>query len=148
MITCQSKCLSNYFQMFLRQPAGKQNKIDSRPVILEKVKRKKQTINEESIICKACNHLITNRSQSISVGNSHFHTFANPSGLLFDIGCFKSAHGCLNTGPFTEEFSWFRGFKWRVSICESCFTHLGWFFLSNSNHFYGLILDRLTDTGK
>lgn len=147
MISDYSSPRPDHFQLRLRVPAEKPNKINSKVILQEKNQKKEEKINEKFILCKTCNHKITSKEESISVSNSHQHTFANPAGILFDIGCFKSAPGCLNTGPFTAEFSWFKGFKWRISICESCFTHLGWVFLSSTNHtFFGLILDRLIDS--
>lgn len=135
------------FQLRSRHQEGKTNNIHSKGILQEKNQKNEEIFNEEFILCNTCNHKITTRKESISVSNSHQHTFANPAGILFDIGCFKSAPGCLNTGPFTDEFSWFKGFKWRISICETCFTHLGWMFLSSTNHiFFGLILDRLIDS--
>lgn len=140
---------SDHFQLRLRCPEGKTKNIHSKVILLEKEQKNEEKFHEDSILCKTCNHKITSREESISVSNSHHHTFANPAGILFDIGCFKSAPGCVNTGPFTEEFSWFQGFKWRISICESCFTHLGWMFLSSTNHmFFGLIPDRLIDSNQ
>ena len=75
---------------------------------------------------------------------AHQHTFANPGGIVYQIGCFQSAKGCAQTGPATDEFSWFKGFRWRIVVCRACLLHLGWVFISHARgHFYGLILDRL-----
>jgi hypothetical protein len=72
------------------------------------------------------------------------HTFANPHGIVFEIGCFGAVEGCGYAGPASDEFSWFKGFSWRVVVCVMCLTHLGWFFESrDGGNFHGLILDRL-----
>jgi hypothetical protein len=136
---------SNHFFLFFRQPDEKKKKTGTKAAIREKSQKKEKTSSENFILCKYCGHKITTPDASITFGHSHQHTFANPAGLLFDIGCFKSAPGCLNTGPFTDEFSWFQGYRWRISICESCHTHIGWMFGSANHIFFGLILDRLTD---
>ncbi|MBC2716851.1 MAG: hypothetical protein HF978_16225 [Desulfobacteraceae bacterium] len=114
---------------------------------MEKDQNKKNTFKKEFVLCRACKHKITTHQEIISVNGSHQHTFANPNGVIFDIGCYKTAPGCINTGPFTDEFSWFKGYMWRVSICASCLAHLGWLFLSAKNDlFSGLIIDRLIDS--
>ena len=99
---------------------------------------------EESIVCRHCLQLITSPAESIEVQGSHRHTFANPRGILFQIGCFRSAAGCGHIGPATYAWSWFKGFRWSVALCGRCLTHLGWLYTSTDNErFYGLILSRL-----
>jgi len=71
-------------------------------------------------------------------------SFANPHGIVFEIGCFTAVKGCGYVGPPSDEFSWFAGYDWRVAVCFMCLTHLGWFFSSaGKESFHGLILDRL-----
>ena len=100
--------------------------------------------DEELIVCRHCGRPITRPAERIEKAGSHKHTFANPHGIVFEIGCFRSAIGCGYSGPATNEFTWFQGYSWRVAVCGSCTTHLGWFFSSTgSDSFHGLILDRL-----
>lgn len=102
---------------------------------------------EEKILCRECGQVITSPSESIDIEGSHQHTFANPAGRFFRIGCFSAARGCLYAGAPTEQWSWFRGFSWRVAVCSSCFTHLGWHYLSSGHEsFHGLILSCLAQT--
>jgi hypothetical protein len=110
---------------------------------------KEQTPEEdEYILCRQCRQVITRPTERIAMTGSHRHTFANPHGIVYEIGCFRSAQGCGYTGPATDEFSWFKGFSWRIAVCRTCLTHLGWLFISTSNvQFNGLILDRLIDSG-
>ena len=100
---------------------------------------------KEYLLCARCGEAITRESDRITVEGSHCHTFANPHGIVFEIGCFKSVTGCCGfTGNFSDEFSWFKGFSWKVTFCRICLAHLGWMFFSNSlGVFYGLILGRL-----
>jgi hypothetical protein len=78
------------------------------------------------------------------VQGAHHHTFANPHGIVYEIGCFKSAQGCGYAGPPSTEFTWFSGYAWRVSFCTMCLTHLGWVFIAGSgDSFHGFILERL-----
>lgn len=98
------------------------------------------------LICRACGKEITSPDLAVEVGGSHRHTFFNPAGILYEIGCFSEARGCLNLGKPSGEFTWFSGFGWRVSICMGCQVHLGWEFVSRGDQlFWGLILDRLSE---
>ena len=96
-----------------------------------------------AILCKACGHAITREQERFSMQGAHRHTFANPHGLVFEIGCFQNAPGCIVEGSLTADFSWFAGFKWRIALCGACLIHLGWQFVSGGGRFSGLILDRL-----
>jgi hypothetical protein len=104
------------------------------------------TEEERLILCRQCGWAITNPKARITVDGAHRHTFANPHGLLFEIGCFHSADGCVIVGPATDDFTWFKGFFWRIAVCRQCGIHLGWRFETKGlRHFTGLILDRLTE---
>ena len=101
---------------------------------------------EAYIVCKHCRQAITRKEERFSIQGAHRHTFANPHGLIFEIGCFKSAIGCGYAGPASDEFTWFAGYLWRVCFCASCLTHLGWLFTSSGGDaFHGLILERLIE---
>ncbi|MCP4714012.1 MAG: hypothetical protein GY868_02760 [Deltaproteobacteria bacterium] len=100
----------------------------------------------EKILCAQCRHVITAGAERIQVQDTHVHTFANPQGILYQIGCFLRGPGCSYAGPLTQEWSWFSGYRWRIALCSRCLTHLGWKFVSFENHaFHGLILDRLVN---
>lgn len=96
-----------------------------------------------SIRCKACGRSITHERDRFTVQGAHQHTFANPHGLVFEIGCFRQAPGCVQSGPLQAEFTWFPGYQWAVLICAGCGMHLGWAFVSAGSRFSGLILARL-----
>ena len=109
-------------------------------------KAKEKTSEEEYILCKQCLQVITSPDERIIVQGSHAHTFSNPHGMVYNIGCFRSVRGCGYVGPATDEFTWFRGFSWRIAVCSMCLTHIGWLFESRGNeNFNGLILDRLVN---
>ncbi len=102
--------------------------------------------SEEFILCRSCLRVVTHDRERIEVQGAHQHTFANPSGMVFDIGCFETAPGCAHGGPTTDEFSWFRGYRWKITVCGGCLNHLGWRFASTGGHvFHGLILNRLIE---
>lgn len=100
-----------------------------------------------ALLCAACRQRVTSRSERIAQGGSHEHTFRNPSGFAFHIGCFRSAPGCEQLGAATEAWTWFAGHAWRVAVCRSCGGHLGWEYRprGGGEGFYGLILDRLVE---
>jgi hypothetical protein len=101
---------------------------------------------EVYLLCRDCLHPVTRPADRISVQGRHAHTFANPHGLVFEIGCFQSAPGCGAVGPASGEFTWFPGHRWRVGLCAACLVHLGWVFLPEAGvGFFGLILDRLVE---
>lgn len=100
----------------------------------------------DALCCRACGRVITRSAERTEAGGSHHHTFPNPHGIVFQIGCFREAWGCALTGPLTDEFTWFKGYQWRIAVCGSCLLHLGWLFASiGGSRFFGLILDRLTE---
>ena len=104
----------------------------------------KSSEKEEYIFCRQCRNVITSPDERIEVKGSHQHTFANPHGIVFEIGCFRIVQGCGHAGPASTEFSWFPGFSWRIAVCIKCLAHLGWLFaLQDNDSFHGLILDRL-----
>ncbi|PHR25196.1 MAG: hypothetical protein COA36_14420 [Desulfotalea sp.] len=95
--------------------------------------------------CKACAQAITTIDQQLTVNTSFRHTFFNPTGIVFQLGCYKKAHGCEAVGVPSSEFSWFNGYLWTFALCSGCQSHLGWFFDSGSSSFWGLILNKLKE---
>lgn len=100
---------------------------------------------EGPLCCGQCLLPVALVRDRIRVNGSHRHVFANPHGLLFEIGCFARAPGCVPIGPATPDFSWFPGTTWRVAVCARCGLHLGWLYAdqAGSAGFFGLILPRL-----
>ncbi len=104
------------------------------------------TASGRALLCKMCGHAITRTEAATEVSGKHLHTFFNPAGLLFEIGCFAVAPGCHNEGQPTDFFSWFLGCLWRYSFCGRCYSHLGWQFLpKNAPPFWGLIQNLLVE---
>ena len=103
---------------------------------------------EAAILCRNCRHLVTHPRERVAMAGSHRHSFANPAGLVFEIGCFRQAPGCRHAGPASPEFSWFPGYLWRIALCRGCRMQLGWRFESPGElGFSGLILACLLSTG-
>lgn len=116
--------------------------------IVEKEAEDPAPEEEEYILCRQCRQAITRPDDRLSIQGAHRHTFANPHGIVFDIGCFRSVMGCGYAGAASDEFTWFAGYHWRVCYCRMCLTHLGWIFGSKTgDNFHGLILDKLIEPG-
>ena len=95
------------------------------------------------VFCRTCGHRITGDADRIAVNGSHTHTFFNPAGLLFELGCFRRAPGCLVGSEASDQFTWFAGYLWRPAFCSGCAGHLGWRFEKDDHVFFSLILANL-----
>jgi hypothetical protein len=104
-----------------------------------------ETGGSPGLFCRTCGYRITSDDQRISVNGSHTHTFFNPAGLVFELGCFGRAPGCLIGNQASTLFTWFAGFAWRPVSCARCAVHLGWRFEKDDAVFFSLILASLTD---
>jgi hypothetical protein len=97
------------------------------------------------LACARCQQRLTTSGDRVARAGAHAHTFTNPEGLRFRIGCFKAAAGTTTASAPTEYWSWFPGYAWQVEQCAACGAHLGWLFTASSDHFHGFILDRLVE---
>ena len=132
----------------LRDPADKPGDPEGEALVAEEPAEEELPEEEDFILCRQCRQPVTRPADRITMQGSHRHAFANPHGLVFEIGCFKTAMGCGYAGASSDEFTWFAGYSWRVCFCAMCLTHLGWVFSSKGGHiFHGLILDRLIEPG-
>ena len=118
-------------------------KSSDRPSVQKK--RKHESDVHGALYCKACGNAITAKDQAITVSSSFRHTFFNPAGIVFELGCYKQAPGCMIAGVPSSEFSWFSGYLWSFALCLSCEAHLGWCFESGTSVFWGLILNKLKE---
>ena len=98
------------------------------------------------LVCAACLQAVTSTRARIEMAGSHSHTFSNPHGIVFHIGCFAIAPGCDVASEPSTHYTWFAGYAWQVAACRGCGEHLGWLFRSGDSRFHGLIFDRLATT--
>jgi hypothetical protein len=96
--------------------------------------------DEHVVVCAACGHHVTDLDERHAVNGAHEHTFVNPAGFAFVIGCWRAAPGCVAISPPDATFSWFPGWSWQVVVCASCRVHLGWRYGNASDEFHGLIV--------
>jgi hypothetical protein len=104
-----------------------------------------QAKRERLLACAECRRPITTEEARVEIDGSHGHTFANPYGFAYHIGCFATAAGLVAVGPPSTEFAWFAGHTWQIQECAGCRTHLGWLFWGPGRRFYGLVLERLIE---
>jgi hypothetical protein len=118
------------------------------PTDVREPARRDVTADDEGrvLVCAACLQAITSTSARIEMSGSHAHTFSNPHGIVFHIGCFAVAPGCGEASEASTLHTWFPGYAWQVAVCRGCGVHLGWLFRSGDSRFHGLIFDRLAET--
>ena len=100
---------------------------------------------KSEILCRVCKNKISSLDEMVSIDGHHRHTFTNPLGIVYEIGCFSAANGCMVLGSPTLEHTWFPGFSWNFALCSQCFSHLGWYYQSAGKSFFGLILKNLLE---
>ncbi|HEY2744991.1 MAG TPA: cereblon family protein [Polyangia bacterium] len=92
--------------------------------------------------CAACDTRVADDDAAIEVAGAHRHSFVNPAGVTFEIGCFAEAR-CRVEGAPTLAATWFAGFAWSFALCANCGAHLGWAYDGEGARFFGLVLARL-----
>jgi hypothetical protein len=102
---------------------------------------------EQALVCAACSSPVSHPSQRIQHQDRHEHTFVNPAGFVYRIGCFATARGARSFGVPTPEHTWFAGYAWQMAVCGGCGEHLGWLFTGSGPSFWGLILERIREIG-
>ncbi|MEF3695949.1 cereblon family protein [Desulfolutivibrio sp.] len=117
---------------------------DKSRVVFSSASQQVRDANDPFILCAACRRRITTRDMAVARSGAHRHVFCNPAGMVFRLGLYRHAPGCLALEPPSTEFTWFPGHAWRVACCRGCGTHLGWRFSAVSDDaFFGIILDRV-----
>ena len=135
---------SSFEPLLFKDATGRETK--GKRKILEDQDRDEMA--ERAIICRACKNKICSLSSGIEVNGRHQHTFYNPEGVIYQIGCFASAPGCVVHGQPTSHFTWFEGYRWSFALCGNCGVHLGWHYRADGgSKFYGLIFNKLAEGG-
>lgn len=121
---------------------GSKENTDRDNLSIEKDESEKEP--QKGLLCRVCHLLITTSRESLEKDGKHLHTFFNPAGIVYEIGCFRRAPGCLVYGAPSSEFAWFGGYSWQIVHCRSCQQHLGWMF-SGEDRFFGLVVNKLIE---
>jgi hypothetical protein len=97
---------------------------------------------EVDYLCRRCGRLVSKARWRIAMNGDHEHVVFNPAGVVFRVLCFQEALSAEAVGEASDQFTWFRGFAWRIAVCRSCGGHLGWRY-EGDGVFFGLIADSL-----
>lgn len=97
------------------------------------------------LVCARCGGFVAEGRARIEVEGKHMHSFINPEGVIFRVGCFAVAPGALPWGEPSKHWTWFAGFEWQAASCRGCWAHLGWLYTAAAVSFVGLILDRVVE---
>jgi hypothetical protein len=97
------------------------------------------------LACALCRQRITSSADRVARRGAHEHTFTNPEGIRFRIGCFGAATSTNAASSPTTYWSWFPGYAWQIELCAACGEHLGWRFSSSDDAFHGFVLDQLVE---
>ncbi|KAJ8571207.1 hypothetical protein ON010_g5631 [Phytophthora cinnamomi] len=87
---------------------------------------------EEDIFCSMCGSLIANTREifSMTARGAAGGTFVNPGGHVFQVLTLREvdrAHVFVHMDRSTQD-TWFAGYAWSITHCNSCYQHLGWRF--------------------
>jgi hypothetical protein len=99
---------------------------------------------ETVLSCASCGNPVTRVSEKVEVFGRHDHAFPYYREIV-RLGCFRNAPGCAAVQGVSHGYSWFRGYAWQIQVCGSCFTQLGWKYISPENSFYGLVFGTLRE---
>ena len=129
-----------YVQVESRESVEEINSVNT-DVITEKVEFLPE---DKKVFCIKCGNVIADSSDIIRKNGEDSGLFENPAGIFFRIICFVNAYGCGISGEYSGYNTWFPGYEWTIAFCNRCHTHLGWYYLSEENSFWGLIADRIS----
>ncbi|ETN16239.1 hypothetical protein PPTG_06421 [Phytophthora nicotianae INRA-310] len=87
---------------------------------------------EEDIFCSMCGSFLANTREIFSMTSrgAAGGTFVNPGGHVFQVLTLREvdrAHVFVDMMRSTED-TWFAGYAWSITHCNSCYQHLGWRF--------------------
>eukprot|EP00644_Phytophthora_capsici_P002430 jgi/Phyca11/543102/estExt2_Genewise1Plus.C_PHYCAscaffold_110141 len=87
---------------------------------------------EDDIFCSMCGSFLANTRDifSMTARGTAGGTFVNPGGHVFQVLTLREvdrAHVFMDMTRSTED-TWFAGYSWTITHCNSCYLHLGWRF--------------------
>jgi len=103
-----------------------------------------ENIREWRLVCASCGHLVTMVSERIDFHGRHNHDFPY-YGHIVRLGCYRNAPVCVGVEGISNGYSWFRGYSWQIQVCGTCYTQLGWKYMSQDDSFYGLVFKMLRE---
>lgn len=103
-----------------------------------------EEILQKNLLCATCGNPVTKVGEKVKIRGRHDYTFTN-LGYPIQLGCFRSAPGCIGYGGISHGYSWFRGYAWQIQLCKNCSSQLGWIYLSEGERFYALVFRMLRE---
>lgn len=94
--------------------------------------------------CATCNAVICDKSLVFSMSHSGPQSsFVNPGGFIHDTITVRKAEGLMQAYNWSDQFTWFPGYLWRMAHCARCYHHIGWCYKSmraetKPRRFFGL----------
>lgn len=101
-------------------------------------------MKQRNLICARCEEPVTKVSEKVNIFGRHDHAF-HLYGEMVRLGCFGNAPGCMGVQGISNGYSWFRGYSWQIQVCNTCYTQLGWKYMSGNDRFYGLMFRMLRE---
>lgn len=107
----------------------------------------KEPSEARAYYCARCGEFMTRPAWSLAMNGTVDHVFFNPAGMVFRVACFTDAPGAVAVGSASPEFTWFRGYDWRIALCRGCSAHMGWMYEGSGAPavFFGLIKPMLVE---
>lgn len=107
--------------------------------------------DDTRLVCRKCRTKITDSSKIFAPGGgAAARIFTNPGGVVCQVLTVTAAQSLALIGPRTDEYTWFAGYAWRIALCASCLTHLGWHYQAlqvgtTPADFFGLLVTELAE---
>ncbi|KAK3213016.1 hypothetical protein Dsin_017722 [Dipteronia sinensis] len=101
--------------------------------------------------CKSCKTAIARRSDMLVMSSDGpLGAYVNTHGYVHEIMTLYKANGLALDDRAHTQYSWFPGYAWTISSCQSCETHMGWLFTTtnkklNPKSFWGIRSSQVVD---
>uniref|UniRef100_A0A6G1S8B5 Protein cereblon n=1 Tax=Aceria tosichella TaxID=561515 RepID=A0A6G1S8B5_9ACAR len=101
-------------------------------------------VKNTSFACANCRNVICSKEDVFPMSSTGpQNSFVNSHGYVHDTLTVRTANGLIQEQDWSEEFSWFPGYLWRIACCHYCNRHIGWCYKSKlpqikPRRFFGL----------
>jgi cereblon len=101
-------------------------------------------VKSTSFACANCKSVICSKEDVFPMScTGPQNSFVNSNGYVHDTLTVRTANGLIQEQDWSEEYSWFPGYLWRIACCHYCSGHIGWCYKSKTpntkpRRFFGL----------
>jgi len=89
---------------------------------------------KEYLGCSACRNVICHRKDVFLMSCSGpQNSFVNSDGYVHDTLTVSKANGLVYQSSWSNRYTWFPGYSWRIASCEYCSKHIGWCYKSSES---------------